>query len=383
MEQGPKINKISTKEKVEKFAKRAMHVGALVTALAGPVHQIEAQTLPSKPTAEKSTEQIFSPRLRQILGNLPLYQEIKKNPDINLRIIEHKVGEGRAGLAGSFLPDESKTHFGGLLELSAFEALSLEDQKTYKTTIYHELVHVWQDYQMFLAITHGESANMPAWKVKFYQDKVGDLLEQKHIGDELEAYYKTVLFEFKEGKVDDSTYAGFFSYWMRAHRTDSYKNPEVKKMMDSMYQEIKDVTGVTIEEFMEKRKSKSEGDKKEKLMGEKKDRSKDNTRVVDSWTDNVKKFQDSKWYKKTGVFESKDKTVTFCVAEANSPMLQMAIDKAVEGAIGMLAKQFKIDVSELKKVVGSEIAERNREKDGVYIVRILIAVNTELLLGNN
>lgn len=255
MEQGPKINKIGVKEKVEKIVKKAMHAGALVAALAGPVHQIEAQTLPSKPTAEKSTEQIFSPRLRHILDNMSLYQELKNNPDINLRVVEHKVGQERAELAGSFLLDNDEHNYGGVIELPAFEALSPEDQETYKSAIYHELTHVLNNYQIFLSMKKGGSIDMPTWKKKFFRENTGTSLHDKHIGDEFEAYYKTILFDFKEGKVANQTYAGFFSYWIQAQMSNSYKNPEVKNMVDSAYQEIVSTTGMTYEKFREIRRA--------------------------------------------------------------------------------------------------------------------------------
>ncbi|MDP3764140.1 MAG: hypothetical protein Q8Q95_00790 [bacterium] len=101
--------------------------------------------------------------------------------------------------------------------------------------------------------------------------------------------------------------------------------------------------------------------------------------AADSWTDNVNKAQNGKWWKKNGVFQSKDKTVTFCVAEDKSRMLQMAIDKAVWEAADVLAKQFKADIKEVKIAIGPEISERHKEDDGIYTARVLVAVYTETL----
>ncbi|MEK7564987.1 MAG: hypothetical protein AAB501_01990 [Patescibacteria group bacterium] len=102
--------------------------------------------------------------------------------------------------------------------------------------------------------------------------------------------------------------------------------------------------------------------------------------AADSWTDNVKKAQESKWWKKTGVFQSKDKTVTFCVAEVKSKMLQNAIDMAVWEAAEVLAKQYKADIKEVKTAIGTEIAERYKEnRDGTYTAQVLVAVSTETL----
>ena len=97
-----------------------------------------------------------------------------------------------------------------------------------------------------------------------------------------------------------------------------------------------------------------------------------------SFEDNVKKVQDGKWWKKSGVFTSKDGTVTFCVAEAKSEMLQVAIDNAVLNAAELIAKENKTNPSEVKRAVGVEVASRYKGDD-TYTAKVLVAVLTETL----
>lgn len=93
------------------------------------------------------------------------------------------------------------------------DKVSPEDADTYRSTIFHELVHAKQEFELYQYFFNKDTARLPEWKMKFYlaNSKDGSRI---HIGAELDAHYQQALFEKQElGKVSPPTLAGFFELY--------------------------------------------------------------------------------------------------------------------------------------------------------------------------
>lgn len=140
---------LNRREFLEKIAKVATMLGlsSVIELFSGCslLNKKELSKLLSKRSEQMSLEQIES-----ILQEIPLYVELTQNPSIKIELkeseeISEKMG-ALAGWAGGFDLIQVK----GTLYFYPYKKLTYPIEKeNYYSMIYHELVHIKQDWQLF------------------------------------------------------------------------------------------------------------------------------------------------------------------------------------------------------------------------------------------
>lgn len=191
--------------------------------------------------------------LETLLNKIELFKELNKNPNISLKIIEDNSIYKRGHLA-EYMPNINLFDYSGTIKITPYSSLSDEDKESFESSIYHELVHVEQDYEIYNYYFQNGS-NIPEWKIKFYYANLPKE-EKIHIGCELDAHYKQALFEKRQtGKINKSTLAGFFTYYMQIQRTTAFNTfNEIRQLVSDEYDKIKEISGYDLESFLSKSK---------------------------------------------------------------------------------------------------------------------------------
>jgi hypothetical protein len=145
--------------------------------------------------------------------------------------------------------------FFGVVRYLPPESLSLDQQRNFPSTFFHEMTHAEQCYNLWRAAHDPHADTIPDWKRKYYDAQLpgeeGIPNEEVFLGKELEAHGKQVEFEKREmGEVTRSTLAGFFHYFMMIHKTTEYKTiPEIKNEVERIATDVQTVSGYTIDSF--------------------------------------------------------------------------------------------------------------------------------------
>lgn len=182
-----------------------------------------------------------------------LLKEVENQPNFNLRFVANPMLYEQ-GIFGAFKPSPnnplSRT-FQGTIEFTPFNKLDDRDKGAFLSMLYHEMIHAKQDYELWNYFFKGNPNKMSEWQMKYYY---ANLPEEKnfHLGAELDAHYEQAIFEKKEfGKIEKSTLAGFFRYYMAIQRTESFKKYKaVEKMVTKRYKEFIKLSGYTLESFL-------------------------------------------------------------------------------------------------------------------------------------
>ena len=200
-------------------------------------------------------QETLDERLLKILQEIELFRELRENPEINLRVIEDTTLYSQ-GIYGAYVADTNPFRYGGILKMTPFRMLSPEDTSSFKSTVYHELVHVEQDHELHRYFFGEKRENViPEWKMRFYFANLPDE-EKFHIGAELDAYYRQALFEKQEMEnIEKTTLAGFFTDYMVIQRTGAFRNNrEVRELVSEEYERIVEISGYTLESFLSERR---------------------------------------------------------------------------------------------------------------------------------
>lgn len=250
-------------EKVKNYAK----VGVMVALLTFPKlsaafgHEEKGEKKPAEPQ-EKAEQQLIEKvaELEEIFNKHEMMRDLLKEleglPNSRLRFIfNEKLYE--KGILGAFRPDNLNylsNIFRGTIEITPPDKLTdEEDVKSFESTIYHEMVHVKQDYELWNYYHRGNPNNMPEWQAKYY---FSNLPERRfRIGAEFEAYYKQIVFEKKElGEINKSTLAGFFTNYMAIQMTGAFREyGEIREIVSEKHEEVARLSGYTLEKFIESR----------------------------------------------------------------------------------------------------------------------------------
>ena len=239
---------LNRREFLEKLAKIAALLGlSSITELYSGCSLAKKDFL-SKLLSE-TPEQMSLEQIKSILQEIPLYVELSQNPRIKIELIESeeiKTKGAIAGWSGSLYLNGVK----GKLYFYPYDKLTDPIEKeNYPSMIYHELVHIKQDWELFKYFMEENLENkIPEWKMKFYYAKIPEL-KVNYIGMEIDAYYEQIIFsKERTNTIPFLALYGFFYRIDTIRSTKAYKQyPEIKKYVEELEKTIETISGYTRE----------------------------------------------------------------------------------------------------------------------------------------
>jgi len=209
-------------------------------------------------------------KLKPIVKDMDVYQRLISHPTMTFtfRMMEDDSLWG-AGIFAAYRTD-------GTILVPPLALKS--DPKELESTLYHEQIHALQQMEKRdltgLLLNHeGLSIEeivkkkeklIPFWKDKFRGIELGKELGYKHVGSELEAHYLQAVYEYEHfGGVSEGVLVGFFVYSMKfkkgleqATNLDSDEIKNINNLVSGYNEEIKRISGHTLESYIEQHKKK-------------------------------------------------------------------------------------------------------------------------------